>query len=236
MSEKLTVSGFGLVPFATVLIGGAAATAVSLHFLVGAPVAFTLIVTCLSVPALTLLFYIGLLMRTNPKKPGYLAPLKGFAMLSIAMGMVIVLDFILPTRTDYAPVKARIEDGEKMVLHVGSYRQTVEPAAFSQVHEGQQVALEKTALLGRIESLRAPRSVEPGYTRPMLEKLLLGLAALVFFMPVGLLKFSLDKEEPSRNMAGYFGLVVPSYVLSLIASGLWIKLFLVHVFHTIDRM
>ena len=236
MSEKLTLSGVGLLFFATVLAAGAAATAALLHFVFAAPVAFTLIITCLSVPALTLLYYIGFLLHRNPKKPVYLVPVKVLAMLSIAMSMVIVLDFILPTRTGHVPVEVKIKDGEKVVVHLGSYKQTVEPAGFPEIYEGQQIALEKTALLGRIESLRVAGSVEPGHTRPGLEKLLFGLAAVVFFLPVGLLKFSPDRNNAYHNMAGYFGLVVPSYVLSLIAFGLWIKLFLVHVFHTIDKM
>lgn len=157
-------------------------------------------------------------------------------MLSIAMSVVLVLDFVLPTQTDYVPVEVKLAEGGKTLLHVGSYRQLVEPSSFSEVHEGQQVALERTALLGRLESLKASGSTTPGYTRSSLEKLLLGVAAVVFIVPIGMLKFSPDGQSPSRNMAAYFALVVPSYVLSLIASGFWIKLFLVHVFHTIDKM
>jgi len=236
MPDRLTLSGSALLFSATALGGCASATAALLHFAFDAPPAFTLIIACLSVPALTLLFYIGLLLHRNPGKPAYLAPLKGLAILSVAMSMVILLDFVLPVRTDHLPIQSKITEGNETILRFGGYRQAVNAAGFSSVHEGQQITLTKTALLGRIASLRAAGSVEPDYRRSILEKAVLALSALAFFLPAGLFAFTPHPNTPSQNMAGYFGLVVPSYIFSLVASGLWIKLFLVHVFHAIDKM
>ena len=61
-------------------------------------------------------------------------------------------------------------------------------------------------------------------------------AAGLFFLAVGLFIFKPREDNPSGNMPGFFLLVAPSYILSLIAAGVWIKLLLVHVFRVIDKV
>jgi hypothetical protein len=221
---------------AAVLAAGGAATAALLHYVAAAPMPFVMLITCLSLPAMTLLFYIGFLVWTSPKTTGYLLPIKALALLSVAMSLAIVLDFVLPSRTSNLTLEAKASDGNSSVLYMGSYVQSVKARPFKMVEEGDRLTVKSTPLFGRIESIAAAGMDRPGFSRSGWDKAMMVVAAAIFFAAVGTLKFTPSVEDPSRNIAGYFALIVPSYVLSLVAGGLWIKLLLVHVLQTVDRM
>jgi hypothetical protein len=57
------------------------------------------------------------------------------------------------------------------------------------------------------------------------------VAALLFFLPLGLYSFSPAKGKPLTSVRTFVMLVVPSYILSLIAGGLLIRLLLIKVLH-----
>lgn len=236
MAEKLAPGNPNMFLFAGGVAAAAVTTALVMRFLVGASESFTLIVACLSIPATTLLLYLGLLMHGDPEGCDYLLPVKALAVLSLAMSGVIVLDFTLATNFRWVTVKGKIPIAGETVLYAGPYVQRVPAAALANVHEGDLVGIETTALLDRIESITPAGSTKAINLRSAWQKLPLAATALLFFLPVGMLKFSPRQGEVRRNVTAYLTLVVPSFILSLIASGLWIKLFLVHVVHSIDRM
>jgi len=227
--------GSSLLASAAVVAAATAATAFLFHFVARAPEEFTLLVTCLSVPAATLLLFLGALIGASPDQHGYLNPVKAMATFSLAMTGVIVLDFILPTALCRLPMKGKIPAGNKAIVYVGSYREYVPADAIADAQEGDLVDVETTRLLGKVESMSLPGQ---GWmnVRSIADKASLAAAAALFFLPVGVMKFTPRKNDPARNMKAYLTLVVPSFILSLIALGLWIKLLLVHVAHMIDRM
>lgn len=236
LTERISLSGWGLFLLAAVLAAGGAATAALLHYVAHAPLPFVLLITCVSLPAMTLLFYIGFLIWTSPKTTGYLLPIKALAVLSVAMSLAIVMDFVMPVQSEHLILQAKVPGGQYSILHIGGYEQAVDARTFNMVHEGDRLAVKTTALFGRIESISAAGMSEPGYIRSTWDRIVMISCAAVFFVAVGALRFNPNKDEPARNLKAYFALIVPSYVLSLIAVGLWIKLILVHILQTVDKM
>ena len=76
MSEKVTLTRVGLVIIALLLVAGALATAMLLHYLAEAPLPLVMLMTCVSPAALILLLYVGYCIRTRPEKTEYLSALK----------------------------------------------------------------------------------------------------------------------------------------------------------------
>ena len=141
MSQDVVLTKPAMMLLCVVVLVGAAATGSLLSFVLHASPSFVVIVTCLSAPALTLLFYIGYTVRYQPATTSYLAPLKVLAVLSVAMSGAIVLDFVLPARDTQMTVDAKIPSEETCILYVGSYKQTVDARRFSFVHEGDVLAV-----------------------------------------------------------------------------------------------
>jgi len=212
------------------------ATGCLLLFVLHASPAFVMIVSCLSIPAMTLLFYMGYMLRYEPKVTSYLGALKVLALLSMAMGVAIVLDFVLGVKHTAMTVDAKVPSGETSILHMGGYEQPVDAERFRFVQEGDVLAVRRTAIFRRIEDVSLAGNSEPAFRRSREDKGVMIAAAVLFSLTIGTLMFAPREGYPGRNMCGFFLLVAPSYILSLVATGLWIKLLLVHAFRVIDKV
>jgi hypothetical protein len=219
-----------------VVLAGAGVTGSLLSLVLHASPSLVVIVTCLSIPALTLLFYIGYMVRCEPTVTSYLAPLRALAVLSVAMSGTIVLDLVLSERDTQMTVEAKVLSGQMSILHMGSYRQPVDAQHFKTVKEGDVVAVRTTPVFRRIESISMLDAPSPGFRRSREDNAVMIVAAGVFFLAAGVFIFRPREGNRPGNMPGFFLLVVPSYILSLIAAGLWIKLLLVHVLKAIDKV
>jgi hypothetical protein len=236
MLDRLTLSGKQVLGLAVMVAAGAAVTAFLLHFVARASEVFTIVVTCVSIPVTSLLAYLGFAMRADTGKHGYLVPLKAMAVLSLALAAVIALDFVLPKQTEPLRVEGKVKIGNRTELFFGPYRVTAAASAVKDIHDGDMVSVETTPLLDRVCSVRAKDGSRADYRRSAFDKGSLAFTGLVFFLPITMLRFKPDAASPVRNMRAYLTVVVPSFILSLIASGLWVKLFLVHVVGSIDKM
>ncbi len=236
MSEKVTLTRAGLAIIALLLVAGALATAMLLHYLAGAPLPLVMLMTCVSPAALILLLYVGYRIRTRPEKTEYLSALKLLGLAGICMGVMIFVDFLLPAKTIHTNVQAMIPRGDHVELQLGRYEQNVGKNLAKKFFEGRKVTLEVTSLFDRIESVRLGRDTVPLLRRQKIGKVVMLIAGLVCLVPLMLFRLKLRPETPLKNMTEYFLVIVPSYIVSLISIGVWIKLFLVHVFGVIDTM
>jgi hypothetical protein len=228
MSEKVTFSltRVGLLLIALVLAIGALITAGVLNFVVKAPPEFVMLITCLSPPALIMLLYIGWVIRNTPDKENVLMWLKVLCVLSLCMGTLIFLDYVLTPHTVVKIVKGRIPRANEYVIGLDGSEQAISKSFYDELVEGDAVKIKITPILKRTRSITGPKRAQPGYVLGRGGKILLALVAVPFFLPLGVLSFNPARSKPERNMQVYFLLVVPSYILSLIAAGLLIKLLL----------
>ena len=229
MSEKMILTRTGLVVVMAVLGAAALATAGLLHFVAEAPPVFVVLITCISSPALIVVLYMGWLLRHEPENTAWLGGVKVLAIASICMGALLILDYVLPTRFISETVVGKIPRPDEYVLDLGTREQPVSGEFYAEIVERDAVKLEVTQLFGRIRSVTGPGRSAAGFTRSSLSRFLIVAAGVLFFLPLPLLRFTPDPRNASRNMQYYVLLICPSYVLSLIATGLLIKLLLVNI-------
>jgi len=239
MSDRSMLDRGSLWTAAAILGAGGSATALVLYFLARVDLPLVLVVTCVSLPALALLLHVGNLLRDCPHQSGYLLPLKFLSLLSVCMSLLIILDLALPLRTEAMTVNAVVPAGQSRILHLDGHEQAVAGELADDLLEGDIVTVENTRVFRRIETLSIPAAgARPGvvaYRRSGWDKAAMMIAAVLFFLPAGVLPFAPKPADVPWNMRMYLRLLVPSYVLSMVAMGLWIKLFLLHVAHTIDK-
>jgi hypothetical protein len=152
---------------------------------------------------------------------------------------VVILDFVLPPQVLSARVEAVIPlNSRQDALEFNLGRVPVDAlfADASAVFEGQELTVKITSLLNRIDEVQAGKDRTIVYARPLNDRIMLLVAGAVCLVPLSLWRFRPESGTARGNMAGYLLLVVPSYMISLVAAGFWIKLFLVHVFRVIDTM
>ncbi len=236
MTEKVTLTRTGLALVFVVLVAGALGTALPLYFLGEVNLPLVMLVTCLSPAALIILLYIGYLVRTDPEKRGYIVPLRIIGVASICMGLLVFLDFGLPTRTIKTNVQGKYPRGDQNIAHMGDYEQAVSRDFYDRLMDGTAVDLEVTPFFNRMVTITAVKRLNPDFTRSTGDVVFMAVAGLLFLFPVALFRFSPRARNASRDLAGYLLVVVPSYIISLIACGLWVKFLLVHVLHVIDKM
>lgn len=236
MTEKVTLTRTGLALVFAVLVAGALGTALLLRFLGEADLPLVMLVTCLSPAALIILLYIGYLVRTQPEKRGYIVPLRVIGVASICMGLLVFLDFGLPTRTIKTNVLGKYPRGDQNIVHMGDYEQAVSRDFYDQLRDGKGVDLEVTPFFNRMVTITAAERVNPDFTRSTRDVVFMIVTGALFIFPVALFRFAPRGRNASRDMAGYLLVVVPSYIISLIACGLWVKFLLVHFLHVIDKM
>lgn len=236
MPDRLAISRSLLGGIVALLVISTAIAAGLLYFAFSAPVVLVLLVACLMPGAMVLLLYIGYLLRHDPQRQGYIFALKGLALLSVAMGLLVLLDFALPTSTVTTDVKEIVPREDEAVLDFGVYRKSVPVIWQKACYEGLKAELEITPLFHQVDHVTLCDSGGPEFGRPWSARVLMIIGGLAFLLPVGLLRFSPSQDDPWHNTFGYFSLVAPSYVLSLVAAGLWVKVLLVHVFRTLPTM
>lgn len=236
MTEKVTLTRTGLALVFVVLVAGALGTALPLYFLGEVNLPLVMLVTCLSPAALIILLYIGYVVRTEPEKRGYIVPLRIIGVASICMGLLVFLDFALPTRTIKTNVLGKYPRGDQNIAHMGDYEQAVSRDFYDRLMDGTAVDLEVTPFFNRMVSIIAAERPNPDFTRSTRDVVFMVVAGVLFIFPVALFRFSPQARNASRDMAGYLLVVVPAYIISLIACGLWVKFLLVHFLHVIDKM
>ena len=99
-----------------------------------------------------------------------------------------------------------------------------------ELYEGSQVRLETTRIFSQVESVTGVDNPGLVFRRSLWDKLIMLVGAVLFFVPLAAFSFAPRPDEPSRNMTTFALVVAPSYIASLIALGLWVKLLLVHFF------
>jgi len=236
MQEGITVSRNTLAAVAGVLVGGAAVAGALLHFIVAAPLPFVILLACVSPAALVVLLYVGYLLRARPDKSGYLTALKLLGVGSICVGLLLLLDCVLPPRSIPTAVRHLTRRDEGAALSLGKYDLDVPAKHAHGLFDGQAAVIEVTPVFHRLQSAKLTDRSQTLVSRSTSNRLGMTVAGLVFLIPLALMRFVPDRNDPGRNMVAYFMVFVPSYIVSLIAAGIWIKLLLVHVFHTIDMM
>ncbi len=236
MDQKITLSRFSLVAVAVFLVVGAMVTAILLHYVAEAPLPFTMLITCLSPAALVLLLYIGHLYLAQPEKSAYLVALKLLGLLSILLGVVFFLDFLLPPEEIPTNVRSTIIRDDHCIVRIGKFRQEVSPALQDRFFDGQNVRLKATLLFDRVEAIVLAGETAPVWQRSTGAKVGMIIIGLVLLIPLGLFRISTQEDPPRRNIATYLFMIAPSYILSLISIGVWIKFLLVHVFGAIETM
>ncbi len=220
------------------LVAGSLVTALLLRYVVSASLPFVLLITSLSPAALIVLLYIGYLVRTRGEKIGYLIPLKVLGIFSICMGLLIFLDFVLPDRNLTGMVVAKTPRGDENIIHVKGFEQAVPRSFYNELVEGSMVHMKVTRLFSRVVSITSASQANafPGYLRSTWSKVLMAILGGLFLLPVRISRFKPNRQDLSANTKAFITVIVPGYIMSLIAGGFWIKMLFVHVFQSIDRM
>lgn len=237
MQDKVTLTQSALTGAALALVTTTLLTGATLHYLVHAPLPLVMLITCLSPAAMVLLLYMGHLVRSRPELTHYLLALKALGLASVCMGLLVMLDFLLPVRMLPARVAAVMPQGENVtVVDFGRYRRAVSSELAEDLYEGVSASIVITPLFHRVEEIRGGEQGSMLYARPLLNKLLMIGCGLLLLYPMCMLRFRPKASDKNHNVAAFGLLVAPSYVFSLIALGLWTKFLMVHVLHTIDKM
>ena len=236
MQDRITLTRGGLVGVAVLLVSVAMLTALLLYYVAGSPPALVILITCLSPAAMVLLLYVGHLLYSEPDRRGYLVALKALGVASICMGLLVLLDFVLPAKRISTVVRDAVPRGHEVLVHLGKYEKSIPADKGPDVFEGQPASLEVTPLFHRIENVEIGEKKEVVVRRSTVGKIAMLATGLLFLLPIGLIRYTPDANDPVRNKAAFFLVVAPSYVLSLVATGLWVKLLLVHGLHTIETM
>jgi len=236
MQDRVTLTQGGLTGSAVALVATTLATGAAMHYLLAAPLPLVMLVTCLSPAAMVLLLYIGHLVRSRPQATHYLLALKLLGLASICMGLLLMLDFLVPLRTIRANVQSMIPGGQTCQVSFGRYERLVSAGVCENLVEGDAVTLTVTSLFHRVEEVRVGDAGWMLYARPLLNKVLMLAMALLLLYPMCMLRFRPKTSDKHHNLAAFGLLVAPSYLFSLVAMGLWTKFLLVHVLHAVDKM
>jgi len=236
VQERIALSRNGLIAVTGMLTGGAVAAGALLHFVAAAPLPFVILAACVSPAALVLLLYVGHLLRAHPERQGHLTALKLLGVASICMGLLLLLDCVLPPMIMTTPVRHVTTREHVVAASLDRYDLELAPEQAHGLIDGHAATLEITPVFHRLLSAGLADSPHPLVDHSTANKVGMSVAGLAFLIPLGLMRFVPDRNDPGRNMVAYFTVFVPSYIVSLIAAGIWVKLLLVHVFGTVDMM
>ena len=234
MPERVTLSRAGLLGVSVLLGVGALGTALALNFIAKAPLSFVMLITSLSPSALILLLYMGHLLRVRPEKSGYLVILKGLGLLSIIMAVLVVLDLLMPASVRSGIIQAKFERGDKRIVRVNSREQAVSRDFYDAVAENDKMNLETTPLFGRVKNLATSEDNLAGYSMSDSNKVLTLIGGALLLLPLSVLHFVPKADDKLYNMNVFIFLLSPSYVISLVAVGMWVKLLFGHVFQSVN--
>lgn len=234
MPTRVTLTNKNLAIIALVLVGGALLTASSLHFIVQMPVPLVMLLTCLSPAALILLLYMGYLMRVRPEKRGYLVVLRILGLVSICIGLLVFLDFALPTRTAHEYVRAKILRDDQHVLQLGDHEQEVDQWFYKDIVEGDELLVETTRVFERLETITAATGRQAYRPRTNLDRIEMIAVGVLFLLPALMFRFTPRPEDNFYNMTFFALVIAPSYIISLVAVGLLAKLLMANAFKLID--
>jgi hypothetical protein len=230
---RVTLTNKDLTIIAAVLVGGALLTASSLRFIVQVPVPLVMLLTCLSPAALILLLYMGYLLRAHPEKRGYLIVLRILGLASVCIGLLVFLDFALPTRTAHEYIRAKVLRGDQHVLQLGGREQEVDQWFYKDLVEGDELLVETTRVFERLETITAAAGRQAYAPRTNLDRLEMIAVGMLFLLPALVFRFTPRPEDNFYNMTFFALVIAPSYIISLVAVGLLAKLLLVNVFKLI---
>ena len=110
------------------------------------------------------------------------------------------------------------------MLDLGERTAKVDGSFYDSVAENDQVSLRLTPIFGDVEELHSLTDDKLRHNRPSGERVGRLAAAVVFLVPLTLFLFMPAADDPTRNMMIYTLFVIPSYIISLVAGSLWIKL------------
>ncbi len=236
MAEGVTLNRAGLSLVAGAITAGAASLAAVLHFIVAAPLTFIILMVCFTPAAVILLLYIGYLVSSGASKRHYIPPLQAVGLASVCLGLLIFLDLSLPAGTTVANVTARFTRDGQALIHAGGYKEQVAVEFYNKTFEGSAVMIETTPLFHQLVSIGSSELGLLGYYRSDIKQYLMVAMGAIFVFPVLLFRLVPKAQKIRRDMFTYGLVIVPSYMISLIACGVWVKLVLVHVFGTIGKM
>ncbi len=236
MTEGVTLNRAGLSLVAGAIAAGAASLGAVLHFIVAAPLAFTILMICLTPAAVILLLYIGYLVSSGASKRHYIPPLQAVGLASVCLGLLIFMDLSLPVGTAVTKVTARFTRDGQALIHAGGYKEQVDAEFYNRTFEGSPVKIETTPLFHQLVSISSSELGLVGYFRSDVKQYIMVAMGVLFVFPVLLFRLVPKAKKIRRDMFTYGLVIVPSYLISLIACGVWVKLVLVHVFGTIGKM
>lgn len=224
MPQTITLTRSNVLLVAAVLVGGALVTGSILYMFVEAPLSLVFLITCLTPAALILVLYVGYLMHSDPAKSDYMTPMKILGMVAVSTAVLLILDVFLPPKTLRQPIQNKYKRDGQCMIYTGRFEQPVSRMVYEQTLEGGQVTVIASRIFNRVESMSDASTGHSMYIRePITEFAMVG-AAVLFCIPLGLLKVKPKSDDVSHNMKMYFGLVAPSYIMSMIAGGILLQL------------
>jgi hypothetical protein len=158
-----------------------------------------------------------------------MAVLKFLALASVAMGAFILLDFNLPRQHIIAPVTMKVPDVDGGgLIRAGGREATISAEVYNVLSEGDDVEIEHTPMLGCTTRAwpandRALWADSEGGRSQLL------VAAIIMLFPLTMFLFGTNSEDPTHNMVAFALCIAPSYIISLVAAGMWLKLGLTHL-------
>lgn len=237
MTDKIKLSDVQLLGIVGLIVGVTGAVAGFLNFYLHADLATTLLASTFTPGALILLLYLGHLVCTAPASKAYMKLLKALAGLSVMLGMLLFLDANLPANSVELAIKAKIPHSGGGQLDLGRYEVEVSAEVLDAALEGDPVTLKVTPIFNRILHAKFLRGADLESSQAEAQRRGMFVAALVFLYPIMMFFFSPRAELPVRtNLTVYFLAIVPSYIISLVAMVIWLKLVLVHFLGLIPRM
>ncbi len=223
MLETITLSRGGILAISAVLVIGALVTGLVLHFVVEASLPLVFLFTCLTPAPLILLLYIGYLVHTDSQSAQYLPILKFLGVLSIIMGLLILLDLLLAGQYLKLNVESKYQMDGEFLIKAGRYSQPLSEKIYNQIAETDQLEIIASLVFRQLVEMKIARGGEIIYSWPFEEKILQFVGGLIFLCPLGLMKKRPDPEKEDR-IKFFFLVIAPSYIASLVAIGMWIKL------------
>ncbi len=225
MPQTITLTRFSVLLVTSVLVAGTLLTGSVLYMCVEAPLSLVFLVTCLTPAALILVLYVGYLMHNDPVKSGYMTPMKIMGMIAVATAGLLIMDVLMAPKTLHQSIQNKYNRDGQCMIYTGRFEQPVSRMVYEQMLEGGQITVIASRIFNRVESMSDTETGYNIYTRESITEFAIVGAACLFCIPLGLLKVKPKTDDVDHNMRMYFGLVAPSYIMSLIAVGILLQLF-----------